>query len=322
MLQRYSLSLITALILFLIPSASAETAGTVNRLAGLFGQDAGSPRQGASVPISVVHGATFAEFGASLALGPNTFGTIFGPVQSTSPAQGAGSGSMVNRTMDWGQSFVNGSAPTNLGGVEVRVNGKNAFISFTGLGNDFGRQFDQINFISPDETARGPVTVEVFKDGAMVGSRMVTLDTISPALFAYSTPDGQGNLYYAGLTAPDTAYVAPSNLFGVPTIGGFPVRPVRPGEVVQLFGTGFGETNPPTPAGRLAGAAELVTKGTMRIGGLPATIAYQGMAPGFAGVYQFNVTVPAGLQNGNHRIEIDIQGKTTPLNAFLPVQAQ
>ena len=321
MLHRYSLSLITALLLFLTPSAFAETAGTVNPLAGLFGQDAGSPRQGASVPISIVHGATFAEFGANLALGPNTFGTIFGPVQSTSPAQGAGSGSMVNRTMDWGQGFVNGSAPTDLGGVKVRVNGRDAFISFTGLGATFGRQFDQINFIAPDDTARGPVTVEVFKDGVMVASRVVNLDTISPALFAYSTPDAQGQLYYAGLTAPNTAYAAPSNLFGVPNIGGIPVRPVRPGEVVQLFGTGFGVTNPPTPAGRLAGVAELEMKGAMRIGGLPAQITYQGMAPGFAGVYQFNVVVPAGLQNGNHRIEIDIQGKTTPFNAFLPVQA-
>lgn len=320
MLKRYSLSLATVLALVFAISASAETAGTVNPLAALFGQNSASPRQNASVPISVVHGSTFAEFNVSLALAPNTFGTIFGPVQAASPAQAVGSGSMVNRTMDWGQSFQSGAAPTDLGGVKVRVNGKDAFIAFTGLGSDFGREFDQINFISPDDDTRGPVMVEVFKDEEMVGSKMVNLDVVSPALFAYSTPDAEGNLYYVGLTAPDTAYVAPAGLLNG---GGIPVRPARPGEVVQLFGSGFGETEPAIPAGQIAppAATPLANPGMFRVGGMPAQVFYQGLAPNLAGVYQFNIEVPPALPDGNHRIEIDIQGKTTPLNAFLPVRA-
>jgi uncharacterized protein (TIGR03437 family) len=301
----------------------------VSKLAALFGADAASPRQAATVPISIHHGATFEQFGVDLAYAPNTFGTIFGPVATASPAQGAGSGSLVNRTVDWSQSFSNGTAPTSLDGVEVRINGQNAFIAFTGLGEDFGRQFDQINFIAPDLDPipmGSGVTVEIFKDEQLVGATTVNMDLVSPALFAFSPVDGDGNTYYAAALADFSAFVAPSDLFGVPDINGVPIRPVAPAEVISIFGTGFGATNPPSPAGRQLGPAELAPLAqtpAIRVGGMPVPpgdVFYAGLAPGLTGVYQFNIRVP-NLMDGNHRIEIDVQGVTTPLNAFLPVRA-
>lgn len=323
MLLRQSLVLTAALALISGAPLFGESAGTVQKLAALFGPDAASPRQSATVPVSIQHGATFAQFGVDLSYAPNTFGTIFGPVAATSPAQTVGSGSLVNRTMDWSQAFVNGSAPTNLDGVEVRINGKNAFIAFLGLGADFGRGFDQINFVSPDAAAMGPVTVEVFKDGAMVGSTMVNLGSVSPALFAFSPVDSGGNTYYAAAQADFSAFIAPTDLFGVTDINGVPIRPAAPGDVISLFGTGFGATDPAIPAGTQLGAAQLAPLAqapTIRVGGMAAEVFYAGLAPGLTGVYQFNIRVP-NVMDGNHRIEIDVQGITTPLNAFLPVQA-
>jgi len=46
----------------------------------------------------------------------------------------------------------------------------------------------------------------------------------------------------------------------------------------------------------------------VRIGGVVANVAYSGTAPGFAGLYQVNVTVPTGLAPGNQPIQISVNG--------------
>jgi adhesin/invasin len=37
-------------------------------------------------------------------------------------------------------------------------------------------------------------------------------------------------------------------------------------------------------------------------------VTYSGLAPGFAGLYQVNVVVPAGLAAGNQNLQITING--------------
>jgi uncharacterized protein (TIGR03437 family) len=51
----------------------------------------------------------------------------------------------------------------------------------------------------------------------------------------------------------------------------------------------------------------------MTIGGLPAVVSFAGLAPGFAGLYQINATVPVGVTTGNNvPVVIQVAGQTSP----------
>jgi uncharacterized protein (TIGR03437 family) len=88
-------------------------------------------------------------------------------------------------------------------------------------------------------------------------------------------------------------------------------RPALKGEVVQLFGTGEGSTNPAGVDGALAvGVFPAPLAGvTVTIGGLPAKVLYAGAAPGLVlGVIQVNVEVPAAVGAGNQAVVMTIGG--------------
>lgn len=73
-------------------------------------------------------------------------------------------------------------------------------------------------------------------------------------------------------------------------------NPTKPGSRVVLFGTGWGETVPPSVAGEVAPLSEtrlLRNTFTARVGYQPATVEYAGAAPGLvSGVTQINIKLP------------------------------
>jgi uncharacterized protein (TIGR03437 family) len=76
-------------------------------------------------------------------------------------------------------------------------------------------------------------------------------------------------------------------------IAGLNSRPAQPGDIILLYGIGFGPVTPNIPAGQLVGEANtLADSFTIDIGGVPATVEYDGLAPDFTGLYQFNIEVP------------------------------
>src|SRR3979411_254563 len=67
----------------------------------------------------------------------------------------------------------------------------------------------------------------------------------------------------------------------------------KPGDTLTMYGIGFGTVTPSILAGQVVSQLNALTVNlAVTIGGAPATITYQGLAPGYVGLYQFNVTVP------------------------------
>jgi minor extracellular serine protease Vpr len=91
-------------------------------------------------------------------------------------------------------------------------------------------------------------------------------------------------------------------------------NPAHRGQTIQLFANGLGPvTNQPATGDPAGGTSLAQTKSpaTVTIGGQQATVSFSGLAPGFAGLYQINATVPAGLSAGNQTISVSIGGKTS-----------
>jgi hypothetical protein len=72
------------------------------------------------------------------------------------------------------------------------------------------------------------------------------------------------------------------------------ITPIRPrGELVALYATGLGQTNPNAVDGKVVTGLETsVAPVSVTIGGLNARVVFAGDAPGFVGLSQINVIVP------------------------------
>ncbi|MBS1871754.1 MAG: hypothetical protein JSU00_00970 [Acidobacteria bacterium] len=129
----------------------------------------------------------------------------------------------------------------------------------------------QVNAVVPQTAAAGAATVTV-ATGTGTASADVTISAVAPALFTLS--DTQGAVVNADGTVNSSA------------------NPARRGTVILAFGTGFGAT---TGDGTVARTAAAVTG---RVGGISVPIVFAGLAPGFPGLYQLNISLPAGMAPG------------------------
>lgn len=266
--------------------------------------------QAATVPISVSHGASFLPLTSSgLALAPNTFGSIFGTV-----AEGGGRLLPEGPAKDWGNDFQGGVGPKSLNGVRVLVNGKEAFLAFVGRAEQINSALDQINFLAPQDDALGPVSLEVFIGQDRVSSSMVNLGPMSPGLFAFGRAAGSSVQYVVAHT-PGGQFLLPPNFFPA-----LVTRPAKSNELIIIYGTGFGTTEPAVPIGQIPAIGSTIPGGVqVRIGGLPASTEYAGLAPCCAGLFQFNVRVPQ-LANGNHAVTIERSGASSQSGLSLLIQ--
>ena len=188
------------------------------------------------------------------------------------------------------------SLPASLDGVSVTINGLPAFVYYLSA--------SQINVIVPDDPTNGGVNVQVTSQG--ISSNIVTADKedFGPSLFMF-TP------VYPAAAHANGVYLGPSNI-----ISGVVTQPASPGEVILLFGTGFGPSNPPVAAGQLiTNAAPPAQFVSATVGGVPANV--QGYLV-YAGVYQFNLTVPQ-LPPGDAALSLFIAGQSTQSGVMLTI---
>jgi uncharacterized protein (TIGR03437 family) len=234
---------------------------------------------------NVVNGASFRE-----GIAAGAWMTIFG-------------NELAPTTRVWrDDEIVGGVLPTSLDGVRVLVNGKPAAMYFSSP--------TQLNVQAPDDDALGLVTVEV-QQGGVTKAAMAEMRQAAPGLFTF---DPQGRRYLAAVHL-DGTFAGPERLFGDAVI----TRPVKPGEIVLLFGTGFGPTDPPVPAGRVfSGAAPLKNAVRVLLGGIQADVLFAGLSG--AGVNQLNVRVPESIPSGDVAVIADTLGAQTQEGAFLRIE--
>jgi uncharacterized protein (TIGR03437 family) len=87
------------------------------------------------------------------------------------------------------------------------------------------------------------------------------------------------------------------------------VAAIPAGNVLQLYGTGFGATSPGVAAGAVFnGSAAALNAVTASIGGQPADVLWAGLVG--AGLYQVNVAVPQGM-SGDREVVATVAGMST-----------
>jgi len=102
--------------------------------------------------------------------------------------------------------------------------------------------------------------------------------------------------------------------------------PAAKGSVVAVYMTGEGVTSPASVDGAIApvngsGLFKPVQNVTATVGGIPATVAYYGTAPGIVyGVMQVNVVIPANAPTGSLPLLISVGNSTTQSNVTVAVQ--
>jgi uncharacterized protein (TIGR03437 family) len=82
-------------------------------------------------------------------------------------------------------------------------------------------------------------------------------------------------------------------------------KPAHTGEVVQIYATGQGATDPAVSdgaAGPVSPLARSTVEPRVYIGSAAAEVVYSGLTTEFAGLWQVNVKVPAGMSAGQYPV--------------------
>jgi uncharacterized protein (TIGR03437 family) len=203
----------------------------------------------------------------------------------------------------------NGSFPTSLGGASVTINGKAAYLLYVSP--------NQINLQAPDDTATGSVPV-VVTTAAGSGTSTVTLAKAAPSFSLFSQ-------YVCGIILRSDgsgAYGGGSFDILGPTGNslGFQTVAAQPGDIVSLYGVGFGPTTPAVPAGEVfSGAAPINDKMDLYINHVLVDSLFVGLSS--AGLYQINLVVPQCLGEGEVPIRAFVGGAKTQSGVMFSLQS-
>ncbi|MBK9167717.1 MAG: IPT/TIG domain-containing protein [Bryobacterales bacterium] len=205
----------------------------------------------------------------------------------------------------WDDAIIGGQLPESLGGVRVTVNGRPGFIRFLSP--------TQINFQSPSDVAVGPVTVQVTRDGVASEAVTANLASVQPAFFLWQSR------YAVATDHPGGRFRAPAGIFpGITTL------PVRPGDILILWATGLGTTDPPMPAGQVVPSdgtfRRVAGQVRVRIGGTEAAVISAVLSPTFVSLYQVAITVPETVSDGDQPVVVEVDGVSSPGEVFLFIQ--
>ncbi len=176
-----------------------------------------------------------------------------------------------------------GTLVTTLAGAQVTINGTPVPIFYSTPA--------QLGIQIPTDLTGSSATIQVTIGGETSATQMVSVAPVAPGLFS---TDQSGHGQGAVLIANTNTLVAP-----VGSIPGRASRPAKPGEFITIFCTGLGALAPTLATGEPGTNNTTVDKPTVTIDGAPATLQFSGIAPGFVGLDQVNVQIPAGTRTAN-----------------------
>jgi len=244
--------------------------------------------------------------GIALAAGPAICAVLNGASLQPGITPNAGAtikGSNLASTTDtWDKAIVGGNLPTALDGVSVTIGGKSAYIYYVSAG--------QINLVVPD-IGFGPQQVIVSNSSVSSAPFTVASSQYGPAFLSW--PGNQ-----AVATRQDFGWAVKNGTFaGTTTVA------AKPGDVIILWGTGFGPTSPVAPVGVQVPSDKTYSTSLLpavTINNVPATVYGAALAPGLAALYQVAIQVPESLPNGDWPITTGIGGVQSPSGVVLSVQ--
>ncbi|MFN7922271.1 MAG: hypothetical protein U0Q16_19360 [Bryobacteraceae bacterium] len=176
-----------------------------------------------------------------------------------------------------------GELPSRLRGVSVTVNGKPAPVSFycSGIVRGSICALDEIRVLTPLDDAVGPVQV-IVKNGSLTSAPFtVAKNAVAPALLHARA--GYVAVHSSGAAGDASAAQRSS------------AGPVKPGEAVVIYGTGFGM---------------VATLPACIVGGHPAKVDSAALIS--PGVARIRLTVPAKVTAGDNDVRCTVGGVSTP----------
>ncbi|MGP8247338.1 MAG: hypothetical protein ACLQVN_22845 [Bryobacteraceae bacterium] len=177
---------------------------------------------------------------------------------------------------------------TTYQGVSLTVNGVSApILGVYGSAN-------QVNFQVPYETKTGSATIVVTVAGLASNTVTVPVTAAAPGLFLAGTAPAVQN--YPNYTLNSSG------------------NPVAAGGAIIAYLTGTGAVSPAVADGAAAPASTPVYTAitpTAAIGTAAAPVLFSGLAPGFVGLTQVDITVPSSLTPGSYPLVITYSGQST-----------
>lgn len=211
-----------------------------------------------------------ASFVPGMAIAPGSVVSLFGSNLATGLA-----------------SDLRAPLPYSLNDTSVTFNGAQVPLFFVSP--------NQINVQAPFTLPVGQVQIQVQHGTAVSPVAVAPVAAFSPGIFMVDYAANTGAIVHA----TTYAVVNASN-------------PAVPGEPLAIFATGLGPVNLAIASGAAAPStapfAETTNTPTVAIGNVSAHVLFSGLAPGYVGLYQVNVTVPSGLSGGSHSLQISVGG--------------
>jgi uncharacterized protein (TIGR03437 family) len=160
----------------------------------------------------------------------------------------------------------------------------------------------QINFQVPYSLTPGQLaTVQVMANGKASNIRSMGVTAVAPrVLFFLSFITGN---YGVIVNNTDGSLTLPTGT----VVPGYNCHPAKPGDVLTVYGIGFGQTSPAAVEGAAASGTQLenVSNVTVTMGGEFSGVyamnapLFAGLTPTAVGLYQVNVAVPSVSSFGN-----------------------